>query len=201
LWWSLTAFEKCPSVSSIVLVAPAGDLPVLRARARRWKIKKLKAVVSGGKTRADSVRAGLRAVGPEAAWIAVHDAVRPLVTVDVIEKTLAEARRFGAAIAAVPSKDTVKLSHPRGHVRATPERASVWLAQTPQVFARRLLEDAHRRGRRRAVTDDAQLVERLGIRVRLVEASPENIKVTLPLDLVLAKALIKKQFKKLLLSR
>jgi 2-C-methyl-D-erythritol 4-phosphate cytidylyltransferase len=189
--WSASAFDASPSIGWMVLVVPADDVADLRRMATRWNFKKSVMVVRGGETRADSVRQGLAALPPECRWVCVHDAVRPLVTRETIEKTLREARRTGAAIAACLSKDTVKLADARGHIHSTPARETVWLAQTPQTFERKLLERAHRRGRHLPVTDDAQLVERLGIRVQLVATPPENIKVTTRIDLTIARAVIK----------
>ena len=192
MWWSLRAFQKSPSIGSIVLVAPKEDVDRLRPILRRWKMSKVVAIVAGGATRAQSVFNGLAAVPSEYRWIAVHDAVRPLATVELIEKTLAAARKHRAAIAACPSRDTIKLADSHGgHVHSSPPREKVWLAHTPQIFERRLLEKAHARGRHLPVTDDAQLVERLGVRVALVESPPENLKVTLPLDLEVAKLFLR----------
>jgi len=184
LWWSLRAFQKSPSIAEIILVVPAKDLK---------RLKRLGAarVVAGGSTRAASVREGLKSVSPGIGWVAVHDAVRPLVSPELIERTLAEARRHQAAIAACPSKDTVKLADARGRIAESPPRERVWLAQTPQAFERKLLERAHRLGHSLAATDDSQLVERLGVKVRLVEASPENLKITHPADLVVAQIILK----------
>jgi 2-C-methyl-D-erythritol 4-phosphate cytidylyltransferase len=124
--------------------------------------------------------------------VAVHDAVRPLVTAELIENVIRKARRYKAALAAAPSKDTVKLAERNGFIRATPDRRQVWLAQTPQVFEKDLLDRAHDRAHalRLNVTDDAQLVERMGLKVRLVEAPSENLKITRPIDLVLAKTIL-----------
>lgn len=191
LWWSLQAFQKSPSIGTIILVVPPADLDRIRPLTRRWRLSKLKAVIAGGAMRADSVRAGLKALSDSIGWVAVHDAVRPLVRPDLIERTLRNARRYRAAIAATPSKDTVKLANGGGCIASTPPRESVWLAQTPQVFERRLLEAAHAKGRRLAVTDDSQLVERLGVKVRLVEAPAENLKVTRPADLEIARMILK----------
>ncbi len=187
VWWSLKAFERCPSVSAIVLVVPGSDLEKIRRRTKSWGFKKLTCLIAGGKTRADSVREGLRSMPAGPRWIAIHDAVRPLVTVQTIERVLKEARRYRAAIAASPSKDTVKLSDFRNRIRSTPSRDTVWLAQTPQIFERKLILKAHHSGLNQVVTDDAELVEQLGVRVRLVESSGENVKVTRPLDLALAR--------------
>jgi 2-C-methyl-D-erythritol 4-phosphate cytidylyltransferase len=190
IWWSLAAFEQCSSVISITLVVPTDDVARVRAQTRSWKFKKLTTVVCGGLTRADSVRRGLATIPKSGRYVAVHDAVRPLVTPHVIEAVIQAARKEKAALAAIPSQDTVKLADPRNFVRDSPSRKTVWLAQTPQIFERGLLERAHREGRHRQVTDDAQLVERLGIRVKLVESSPENLKVTLPIDFILARKIL-----------
>jgi 2-C-methyl-D-erythritol 4-phosphate cytidylyltransferase len=193
LWWSASAFERSPSVSSIVFVVPAEDVIRVCAATKSWKFKKLTAIVAGGKTRADSVRHGLYMLGSACHYVAVHDAVRPLVTPKTIERVIGAARQSRAALAATPSKDTVKLANARGQVVASPPRETVWLAQTPQIFERRLLERAHRAGRRKAVTDDSQLVERLGVRVTLVDSPADNIKVTLPIDYVLARKILEER--------
>jgi 2-C-methyl-D-erythritol 4-phosphate cytidylyltransferase len=190
IWWSASAFECSASVSSIVLVVPADDVANIRALAKRWKMKKLRVIVAGGATRADSVRRGLASIPNGSRYVAVHDAVRPLVRPSLIEAVIRAARKEGAALAAAPSRDTVKLANARGIVSSSPPRETVWLAQTPQIFKRQLLERAHARGKNLAVTDDAQLVERLGARVKLVESPPDNIKVTVPLDYVLAQKIL-----------
>ena len=190
VWWSLRAYEKSPSVRLMVLVAPADDIPRLHDKIRGWKFRKFFALVPGGVTRADSVRQGLSAVPESCRYVAVHDAVRPLIQPETIEKVILAARRSKAALAACPSKDTVKLANSGGYVRASPARQSVWMAQTPQVFERRLLLRANEKGRRLAVTDDSQLVEKLGVRVKLVESPPENMKVTVPMDFILARHIL-----------
>jgi len=189
VWWSLRAFEKSPSVGAIVLVAPGEDVQRLRLKIRGWKFRKFLAVVAGGATRADSVREGLSAVPESCRYVAVHDAVRPLVKPETIERVIQAARRSKAALAACPSKDTVKLANGGGYIHSTPSRDKVWLAQTPQVFERRLLKRASRNGKNASVTDDAMLVERLGVKVKLVESPADNIKITRPIDLELAKCI------------
>jgi len=197
LWWSLRAFDRSPSFGALVLVVPADDLGKLRSSLAGWKLRKLAALVPGGSTRADSVRQGVQAVPPGYRYIAVHDAVRPLVTVAAIEKILVQARRHGAAIAAAPSRDTVKLADRAGFIRSSPSRETVWLAQTPQIFERKLLERAHRRKRGLAPgpvpTDDSQLVEHLRVRVKLVEPNHDNFKVTLPADLWAAHHILRRR--------
>jgi 2-C-methyl-D-erythritol 4-phosphate cytidylyltransferase len=191
LWWAVNAFDRSSSIGAIVLTVPQKDLQWARRQFSQWKVKHPLHIVAGGLARADSVRLGLAAVPLGFRWIAVHDGVRPLVTPALIELVLKEARAHGAAIAACPSKDTVKLAHAKGQtIQRTLPRRGVWLAQTPQAFERSLLERAHRRGRRLAATDDAQLVERLGVRVKLVTSPPENLKVTVPQDLRAAQWLL-----------
>jgi 2-C-methyl-D-erythritol 4-phosphate cytidylyltransferase len=116
-----------------------------------------------------------------------------LVTPAIIENVLRKARRHGAALAASTSRDTVKIAGAKLWVRASPDRTHVWLAQTPQCFERRILERAHGRKRSRAATDDAQMVERLGARVKLVEAPAENMKITTPLDLAIAGMILERR--------
>jgi 2-C-methyl-D-erythritol 4-phosphate cytidylyltransferase len=193
VWWSLAAFEKSPSIHSIILVVPAEDVRRVRERSRRWKFKKLSVVTTGGATRAESVRRGLLVIPKNCRYVAVHDAVRPLVTPRVIEDVVRAARQFEAALAACLSKDTVKLANGNRVVRSSPPRETVWLAQTPQIFERRLLLKAHEKGRAQLVTDDSQLVERLGVHVRLVESPSENIKVTVPADIILARHILEER--------
>jgi len=189
LWWSIHAFEQSASVGSIVVVVPAEDVRRVQALVSRSRFRKVVSVVAGGAERRDSVRHGLEALPPGPRWIGVHDAVRPLIRKETIEATFHAARRDQAALAACRSKDTVKIVDASGYVKSSPDRNQVWLAQTPQCFERSLLERAHRKGRDWPVTDDAQMVERLGVRVKIVEAPAENIKITTPMDLKLAQSL------------
>jgi 2-C-methyl-D-erythritol 4-phosphate cytidylyltransferase len=193
VWWSLRAFEKSPSIQTMALVVPVEDLSRIRVEAQRWKFKKLDAIIPGGATRAGSVSRGLSAIPAESRYVAVHDAVRPLVTPKIVENVIQAARQSKAAIAASPSKDTVKLANGDGCVHSTPAREKVWLAQTPQVFETKLLRRAHARAASRLATDDAMLVESLGIRVKLVESSAENMKVTVPMDLILARHILQER--------
>lgn len=147
--------------------------------------------VPGGVERQDSVAAGLAALPGDVELIAVHDAARCLVAPDDVRRVLAEARRYGAALLAVPARDTIKRVR-GGEVIETPERSTCWVAQTPQVFHAGLLVEALEKARHegRLGTDDAELVERLGVTVRIVEGRASNIKITLPEDLRLAEMLL-----------
>jgi len=193
LWWTAKAFDRSPSIGEIILVVPREDVASVERQFNRHKLRKPLKVVAGGSTRAESVRRGLAAAAYSYRWIAVHDGVRPLVTPQLIERVLSEARAHRAAIAACPSQDTVKLAGRNNMIARTLPRETVWLAQTPQAFDRALLERAHRNGSKFAATDDAYLVEKLGVRVKLVASPPDNLKVTVPSDLEIAKKLIKRR--------
>jgi len=195
LWWSLRAFDQASSVQSLTLVAPQDDLPALKKQLKTWRFKKMHALVAGGAERSDSVKEGLKAIPSDSRWVAVHDGVRPLITPDDIENVIRATLQHRAALAASPSRDTVKIVDAGGFVRSSPDRQTVWLAQTPQIFERALLERAHA-SQAGAVTDDAQLVERLGVSVKLVEIPPTNLKVTLPMDYVLAAQILKQRKRK-----
>ena len=188
LAYALRAFQSCAAIDRIVLVV--GEVTVERAQAliRDEGLDRVCAVVPGGARRQDSVRAGLEALG-RCDWVAVHDGARPLVTPELIERGIEAARETGASCCALPASDTVKESDEDGLAIRTIDRARVWLAQTPQVFRYGLLLDAHRRCESDA-TDDASMVEALGVKVRLFEGSPRNVKVTTQEDLALVQALL-----------
>jgi len=185
---ALQPFQDSPLVHRIVLVLSAANLERRRALAEECGIDKLAAACEGGPRRQDSVRLGLEALGP-CEWVLVHDGARPLVTTELIERGLAAARETGAAVPAVPLADTVKLAAPDGTVERTLDRKGLWAAQTPQVFRYGLLLRAHREVSAE-VTDDAAMLEALGLPVKLYEGSAANIKVTTPEDLRLAEALL-----------
>jgi 2-C-methyl-D-erythritol 4-phosphate cytidylyltransferase len=185
---TLQAFQDSPLVDRIVLVLSTANLQRGRALAEEYGIGNLAAACEGGPRRQDSVRLGLDALGP-CDWVLVHDGARPLVTPELIERGLAAARETGAAVPAVPLADTVKLAAPDGSVERTLDRERLWAAQTPQVFRYDLLLRAHREVTAE-VTDDAAMLEALGLPVKLYEGSPANIKVTTPEDLRLAEALL-----------
>ena len=144
-------------------------------------------VVLGGADRQESVCRGLAATNPEARYVAIHDGARPLVTAEVIARTLESAKKYGSGVAAVPLKDTVKRVNEGGVVVDTPPRDALRAVQTPQTFEAELIRRAHAAyalGER--ATDDAALAERMGVKVRLTEGDVENIKLTTPEDLKIA---------------
>jgi len=180
---SLAALAR-PPVERVVLVVAAGRLAEGRALAAQVAVPTI--AVVGGARRQDSVRHGLDALGP-CAWVAVHDAARPFADRALLLRTLEAAQATGAAVAAVPVRDTIKRVR-AGRVVETLARAELWAVQTPQVFRGDLLARAHRAGDAE-VTDDAALVERLGVPVAVAAGAYVNIKVTTPDDLVLARLL------------
>ena len=185
---SVAAIEACLEVEAVVVVVAEHNMEAARETARSHGWHKVVRVCRGGARRQDSVAQGLREL-PPCDWVVVHDGARPLMDSSLVARGLEAAGESGCAIAAVPCKDTVKVVGAGGSVESTPDRSGLWLVQTPQVFRRDLLEEAHREVIE-DVTDDASMVERLGLPVRVFMGSPWNLKVTTPDDLLVAEALL-----------
>jgi 2-C-methyl-D-erythritol 4-phosphate cytidylyltransferase len=192
IFHTLNPFELCDSIHEVIVVLPAAESAEFLAQAGKRGIRKLTRVVPGGATRADSVKRGLQAIRSATAEIvAVHDGVRPFVTVDEIENTVEAARRDGAAILVAPATDTIKLVE-NGAIVKTLDRSGLRQALTPQCFRYDLLRQAYEHAdvRDTSVTDESVLVERLGHPVTIVEGSARNIKITTPYDLLVAGLLL-----------
>ncbi len=189
---TLRAFRDTPAVAAIVVAVPAAEIPHTEALLRTHGITKLHAVVAGGATRQESVRQALAAVPPETELVAVHDAARPLITPELITACIAAAAEHGAAIAAVPVKDTLKREAAGQLIAATVARDELWQAQTPQVARRDLLEAAYAAAERDHFvgTDEASLLEHIGCPVALVAGAETNLKITRPEDRTIAEALL-----------
>lgn len=185
---TLRRIASSGAVTRIVLVVADDAVERARDMIAEYRIGKVVAVCAGGERRQDSVYAGLLALG-DCRWVAVHDGARPCVTGDIMERGLEAAQRWAAAVAAVPVKDTIKVVGDDDVVIGTPERSTLWAAQTPQVFDYRLLMQAHRSASA-DYTDDAAMVEALGNTVRVFMGSYENLKVTTPEDLVFMSRLL-----------
>ncbi len=191
--WVLATFQSCPPVDELFVVCRAEDRTAITTLAWRYGCTKLRALVEGGATRAESVLRGLRAIPEQCEIVVIHDAARPLVTQELIARSVAEARAAGAAVAAVPVKDTIKLADAEGKVVSTPERGKLWAAQTPQTFRRELILRAYETaGTGEDVSDDACAVERLGHAVALFVGAEENIKITTELDFAIAEELVRR---------
>jgi 2-C-methyl-D-erythritol 4-phosphate cytidylyltransferase len=190
---ALRVLEDANSVTDIILAVPDTDREFcLRDIVVRHGFKKISQVVSGGLQRQDSVRRALDAMPHDADIALVHDAVRPFLTADMVDRVIAASAKTGAAIVAIPMRDTVKQVDQEGLIQGTVDRGQLWLAQTPQAFRATLLQEAHRMAARDGFqgTDEAQLVERLGHRVAIVEGSTDNIKITRPEDLAIGEAIL-----------
>ena len=177
-------FQLCPLVHRIVVVVSGERENRCRALVTGEAWSKVSDVCLGGQRRRDSVAAGLKLLG-DCGWVIVHDGARPLVTVDLIERGLEAARETGAAAAAVPVTDTVKVADENGIVSQTLPRQNLRAVQTPQVFRHDILVMAHQLDCGDA-TDDASMAEQAGYRVKLYPGSYDNIKITAPADLALA---------------
>ena len=187
------AFQECRLIDQIVVVVSGGKEEQCRRLVPAEEWSKVSDVCAGGRRRQDSVAAGLKRLD-QCHWVVIHDGARPLVTVDLIERGLEAAKETGAAVAAVPVTDTIKVAGDDRIVRETPPRQNLWAVQTPQVFRINIITEAYQRANGEA-TDDATLAEHLGYKVKLYTGSYDNIKVTTPDDLILAEALWQKHGK------
>lgn len=184
-------FQESNLIDQIVVVLGEHNLKSGEKLVAGGGFSKVTDVCPGGRRRQDSVLAGLGHL-KDCHWVIIHDGARPLVTSALIEAGLEAAKESGAAIAAVPVSDTIKLAGDDGFVLGTPPRGNLWAVQTPQVFRSDIITEAYRQPEAE-VTDDASLVERLGYRVRLYMGSYDNIKITTPGDLALAEILWHRQ--------
>jgi 2-C-methyl-D-erythritol 4-phosphate cytidylyltransferase len=191
LSYSLGAVGQVNSIGEVVITVPEGFESAARAEAAAAGLGVAVKITPGGIERQDSVRIALGLTSSESELVIVHDAARPLATPAIFEACLAAAARAGGAIAAIPVADTLKRVADSA-IAATVARAGLWQAQTPQAFRRAVLVAAHRRGFSEGVvaTDDADLVERTGVRVEVVEGSTANIKITTPSDLAIVEAIV-----------
>lgn len=183
------AFQNCDAIAEIVIVTRPDLIRPISALCAG--MDKVRAVVAGGSSRQESVWQGLNALSEDIQLAAIHDGARPLVSNLVIDRTVRAANSYGAAAPAVPVKDTIKVVK-GGLVEKTPDRATLQAVQTPQVFDFDLLRGALKKAEeeKAAVTDDCSAVERLGMKVKIVEGDERNLKVTTPMDLKIAEMLL-----------
>lgn len=183
------AFQNCDAIAEIVIVTRPDLIRPISALCAG--MDKVRAVVAGGSSRQESVWLGLNALSEDIQLAAIHDGARPLVSNLVIDRTVRAANSYGAAAPAVPVKDTIKVVK-GGLVEKTPDRATLQAVQTPQVFDFDLLRGALKQAEeeKAAVTDDCSAVERLGMKVKIVEGDERNLKVTTPMDLKIAEMLL-----------
>ena len=184
-------FDSCSAIDYIIVTAPRESVDEVRELVQSAGFRKSVTVIEGGERRQDSVAMGLQQLQPGTDIVAVHDGVRPFVSIEEIEKVVRQAAETGAAILGVPIVDTVKQAE-REFVESTLTREHLILAQTPQVFRTAILKQAFDRAAKDEYygTDESSLVERLGIAVAIVRGSERNIKITRPGDLTLARAFL-----------
>jgi 2-C-methyl-D-erythritol 4-phosphate cytidylyltransferase len=185
---TIRAFEHAGCVGGIIVVAREDRLAEIKKIVRAEKLKKVRSIVTGGKHRQDSVRAGLDHLEATARYVAIHDAARPLITAEQIERVFEQCRIHAAASLAEPISDTLKYADAEFFVTGLVDRHQLYAMQTPQVFERRLIEDAYRAvyAENASVTDEVSAVERLGRKIILVPNTDLNFKITYPRDLALA---------------
>ena len=192
---AISAFEQANSVAEIVVVAGGDRHDEIRKMSRDESFKKVRSVITGGERRQDSVRAGLENLSPDARFVAVHDAARPLVSPEQIEAVFEQCRVDGAAALAEPISDTLKRADVDLMVTASVDRHQLYAMQTPQIFERALIEEAYYAvfADKVSVTDEVSAVERLGRKVFLVSSEDLNFKITYPRDLALAEFVLKQR--------
>lgn len=194
---TLEVFDRCDAISEVYLIVPEDDCAFACEIIDNMRFSKNIRVIPGGKERQDSVRNGLNSIY-NCDMVMVHDGVRPFVTEEIINRSIEETSKYGATTVAVPAKDTIKSVDEDGIVVKTLERKKLWQIQTPQTFKYEIIKEAFDRAYTDGFygTDDAALVERLGYKVKIVEGSYQNIKITTPEDLIIAEAIIRSNAKK-----
>lgn len=194
LYYSLRCFQDSPLIQDIILVTGAESVEYCRQEiVEKYGLTKVSRIVPGGKERYDSVYEGLKACA-DTDYVLIHDGARPFITGEILSRGLENAGETGAAVVGMPSKDTVKIADKEGNVSNTPDRSSVWIVQTPQIFQYSLVYECYRSIRKKnvqGITDDAMVVEHESdVKIRLSEGSYKNIKITTPEDLPIAEAFL-----------
>ncbi|HBM98540.1 MAG TPA: 2-C-methyl-D-erythritol 4-phosphate cytidylyltransferase [Ruminococcus sp.] len=193
--YTLRAFEKCHFIKEIVVVCREQDKERIRLIADENGFSKVSSLVEGGASRAESVRNGIKAASSKAKYFAIHDGARPLITVEEIERVIEAAFETGAATLGVPVKDTIKIVDGYNKIESTPLRSQLRAVHTPQVFERELYQFALENAGDNMInfTDDCSLIEHMGGEVEVVKGSEENIKLTTPIDVVIAESILSKR--------
>lgn len=195
VYYALECFERAPFIQDIILVTGEGYVEYCQKNiVEKYGLRKVKKVVAGGKERYDSVYEGLRACG-KTDYVYIHDGTRPFIDQDMLKRALDGAKQMGASVVGMPVKDTIKVADKNHYVLETPERSKLWAVQTPQVFRYKIIKEAHEQMRKKGmegITDDSMVVEKLGKhRVKMVEGSYENIKITTMDDLFIAEIILR----------
>jgi 2-C-methyl-D-erythritol 4-phosphate cytidylyltransferase len=199
IFYTISAFEKNSDIKKIVIVTKEEEIAYFQKLSKKYKFNKIKAVIGGGKERQDSAYNALKYLKKESgrnkkSVVVFHNGANPFVTKLEISQSIKEAKKYGACAIAHPTKDTVKEVDKKGLVIRTLERKKLWNMQTPQTISFDLALEAFSKAYEDDFlgTDDVSLVERLGKKVRVIEGSPNNFKITTPLDIELAKIIMQK---------
>lgn len=190
---SIKAFEESQCIDNIVVVLRKDAVNTVQNLLTQHKLGKVTDLVEGGETRAESVKSGIAACGSDTDIVLIHDGARPLVTSQIILAVKDAVELYGAAAPAVPLKDTVKIVDSGGKIIETPNRSSLVAIQTPQGFKISVYKKALSENRDSGITDDCQLLERIGESVYTVDGSYENIKITTPEDIEIAEGILRKR--------
>lgn len=203
LWYALHTIENSPVLTDCILVTGRQDIPYVQQEiVKKYGFTKVSAVIAGGEERYASVSNAMEYIrqnpqrGQLPDYLFIHDGARPFLTEKILQDTYAAAAEYGACVAAVPSKDTVKIADAQGFVASTPDRRRIWNVQTPQVFRTELIMEAYRKLKENPlpVTDDASVVELFtGQPVKLVMGDYENLKITTPEDIQTAEGFLRKK--------
>ncbi|GFP37641.1 2-C-methyl-D-erythritol 4-phosphate cytidylyltransferase [Candidatus Hakubella thermalkaliphila] len=194
--YTLLAFEEATLVDEVVLVVNKGVMGYYeRNIIERYGIKKVKRIVAGGVTRQESVYNGLQKVSEQTKIVAIHDGARPLVTPELIDRSIQSLGDKSGLVVSIPVQDTIKIVGSDQVIKETPDRRRIWAAQTPQVFPLEIIRKAHEMAKADGFvgTDDGSLVERVGLEVSVMLGSKENIKITTPLDLTMAQVIMSRR--------
>ena len=188
-------FEKAACIRDIILVTGGDALQDVRQMAQEYGWKKIISVTEGGKERQDSVFLGLQQVPQDTEIVLIHDGVRPFVTEEILERSIAAAKETGGCVAGVPAKDTIKVCDAEGLAIATPDRSTLRQIQTPQTFRRKEILAAYEKAKADGFlgTDDASVAEHSGFSVRVIMGSYRNIKITTKEDLLIGAAFLKEE--------
>ena len=190
--YSLEVFEQCSCVHSVILAGGKENLIDFKKIISKYKIKKVTKVIEGGVTRRDSVRNGLEILDADTKLVMIHDGARPFITPGLVQACFSSGTKAEALVTAVPVKATIKRVNPLTMtVEATLDRNKLWQIQTPQVFRKELIVKAHRQVQLYDPSDDALLVEKLGVDVKVIIGDEKNIKITTKEDIELAEAILK----------
>jgi len=191
LVYTLEAFVNSSLIDSIILVVPPQQLEDFEKFVSKYFLTKVNQIVAGGQTRCESVCNGLNVSDEDTELIVVHDGARPLIEIATIDAAVRLGKEYDAVVVAVPVKPTIKeVDQERLFVEKTLDRSKLWEVQTPQVFKKEVLVKAHQEGKGSNPTDDAALVEQLGIKVKVLKGDYKNLKITTKEDLVVAEVLL-----------